>query len=338
MRENATISVIVPIYNVENYLKECVDSLLVQSYDNLEILLIDDGSKDKCPTICDEYAQKDNRIKVVHKTNGGLSDARNEGLRRATGEYIGFVDSDDWIEPNMYSLLMEGIIKDQADISICGYYRSYVDKEEKCVDCYNGSLGAKETLTKLFEGVEIHDHSVTKLYKKELWDDIFFPVGKLYEDIRTIYKVIARSNRVSIVGEALYHYRQREGSLIRSGFALNKMQWIESIDEIMNSSIAQESETFIEILKYRRAKDACKILREMMLFSPEKLPVEYELKANELLCIIKKYRAKMVADYHCTKAMKLIAILSIFGIKAVRIVFQSEKMKTVALSHMGYYK
>ena len=120
MNNNPKISVIVPVYKVEKYLDRCVESIVNQTYKNLEIILVDDGSPDNCPVMCDEWAEKDERIRVIHKENGGLADARNAGMNIATGDYIGFVDSDDWIEPNMYEVLLKNALKYDADISRCG--------------------------------------------------------------------------------------------------------------------------------------------------------------------------------------------------------------------------
>ena len=121
------VSVIVAIYNIEPYIRRCVDSVLAQDYQQLEIILVDDGSTDQCPAICDAYAQKDTRIKVIHKQNGGLSDARNAGLNVATGEYIGYVDGDDWIEPGMYGSMVRSCVEQQAQIAVCRYNR-YLEK------------------------------------------------------------------------------------------------------------------------------------------------------------------------------------------------------------------
>ena len=128
MKKNNLISIIVPIYNVEKYLKKCIDSIINQTYKNLEIILVDDGSPDNCGKICDEYAKKDNRIKVIHKENGGVSSARNVGVENATGEYIGFVDSDDYIEKDMYEVLINNLKKENADISIISNYEVYKNK------------------------------------------------------------------------------------------------------------------------------------------------------------------------------------------------------------------
>ena len=141
-----TISVIVPVYNIEGYLGKCIDSIIAQTYKDLEIILVDDGSSDHCGAICDEYAKKDNRIKVIHKPNGGLSDARNHGIEAATGRYLGFVDGDDWIEEDMYEHIAANIEKYSPDCVITQFYYSYPDKEEKSNYCFTKELYSREDI------------------------------------------------------------------------------------------------------------------------------------------------------------------------------------------------
>ena len=131
VNRNDLISIIVPVYNMEQYMERCVNSIINQTYSNLEIILVDDGSTDRSPAMCDEYALKDARIKVVHKANGGLSDARNAGLKVATGAYIGYVDSDDWVELSMYQKLYESCIENDAQVAVCRYAKAYQDRIER---------------------------------------------------------------------------------------------------------------------------------------------------------------------------------------------------------------
>ena len=213
--EEELISVIVPVYKVEAYLNKCIDSIISQTYKNLEIILVDDGSPDNCPKICDEYAKKDKRIKVIHKKNGGLSDARNNGLRIATGKYIGFVDSDDYIDDGMYEYLYSLIKKYDADISTCGYrnfgeyeYDDLVPKEEMCIDKI-------EALKKLSEDAIVKNYAWNKLYKKELFIDnnIEYPVGVIMEDVATTYKLFELCNKIVIGNNIFYNYLRRGGGI-----------------------------------------------------------------------------------------------------------------------------
>ena len=179
------ISIIVPVYNVEKYLKKCIDSIINQTYKNIEIILVDDGSKDSSGRICDEYIEKDKRIVTIHKKNGGLSDARNEGIKKATGKYLSFIDSDDYIEENMIGNLYKSIIENDSDISTCAkiieYSNKKIIKNNKSNFCINNNEAMKRMLT--FD--EIDTSACDKLFKKDLFLNIKFPVGRYYEDIIT---------------------------------------------------------------------------------------------------------------------------------------------------------
>lgn len=207
------ISVIVPIYKVEPYLRQCINSILSQTYENLDILLIDDGSPDKCGEICEEYARIDHRIRVFHTDNKGLSAARNLGLQEAKGEYIGFVDSDDWLEPEMYEILLRRLEESGTSISAGAVWSEYKDRKEIYSisdSIYSGTEAIHALICSLSNGVW------NKLYKKGCWTDIRFPDNHLYEEIATLYKVILKANSLSCVPKPLYHYRMREGSIVHT--------------------------------------------------------------------------------------------------------------------------
>ena len=211
------ISVIVPVYNVSNYIHKCVDSIINQKYENLEIILVDDGSTDDSGNICEEYAKKDVRIKVIHKKNGGLSDARNVGIDNATGSYIGFVDSDDWIDENMYITLYQNMKKENADISCCNRYFIYTNTRtsygtDKFYEVMNSQRAIQLMCTFGYLGVSAY----TKLYKKKLFEDIRYPKGKVNEDIYTTYKLLDKATRIVYDATPLYYYRQRKGSITNS--------------------------------------------------------------------------------------------------------------------------
>ena len=214
------ISVIVPVYNVEKYLKKSIDSIINQTYKNLEIILVDDGSIDDSGKICDEYEKKDARIKVIHQENQGLSKARNNGIEQATGEYIGFVDSDDYIEKKMYEILYEYIIKYDADISICKYekieeYNNKVyqnRKENNEVIVMSKTEGIRELLE---EHGKITNYAWNKLYRKKLFENVRYPEKRKFEDIGTTYLLLEKSRKVVFSNYIGYEYLQREGSITR---------------------------------------------------------------------------------------------------------------------------
>jgi len=210
------ISVIVPVYNVQQYIEQCVESILSQTYTNLEIILVDDGSSDNCPAICDSYAEEDSRIRVIHKQNGGLSDARNVGVARATGDYIGFVDSDDWIDNTMYETLYSLIKKYDADISEVGIKYQYANRTEYVKIGNTAGLSRDEAMCGFLDRTKNIQGSVWgKLYKASIAKKLEFPVGKLHEDGYYTYKAIYAVNRYAIGVECLYNYRQnRKGSIM----------------------------------------------------------------------------------------------------------------------------
>jgi glycosyltransferase involved in cell wall biosynthesis len=219
---NDLISVIIPIYKVEEYLDECVTSVVNQTYSDLEIILVDDGSPDNCPQMCDEWAGKDNRIKVIHKVNGGLSDARNAGIEIATGEYIAFVDSDDFIKPDMIEKLRAALAKADADIAACGILTCEGETQTAwgCRDL----VGTPEQIYELLYNDTAYPVAAwNKLYRKSCWETLRFPVGKTCEDAFTTYQLIHNARRIVMIPEALYCYRIRPGSIMTSSFSLKKM-------------------------------------------------------------------------------------------------------------------
>lgn len=221
--ENKLISVIVPVYNVEEYLVRSVDSILNQTYRNLEIILVDDGSTDMSGTMCDSFKEQDERIKVIHKKNGGLSDARNAGLDIASGDYIGYVDSDDWIEPDMFELMVTNCEKYGADVAACRYSRAYRDfTVNESTDLILHMTRDEALETYICENVTrpIYNSVWSKLFKADLVKDYRFPVGKKSEDIMYTTRAFCNMNSCVYIDKALYNYVcDREGSImaVKSG-------------------------------------------------------------------------------------------------------------------------
>ncbi len=209
------ISIIVPIYNNEKYIDKCILSIINQIYTNLQIILIDDGSQDNSGNICDKYAKYDNRIQVIHKKNTGVADTRNIGIGMAEGEYIGFVDSDDYISLKMYEYLYNLIITKNADLSICNVYNVIGDKniiqnKQNGIQIYNKI----DILKEIIMDRNVQSYPVNKLYKRELLKDIVYPVGKNYEDIATTFHIIEKCNKVVVSDKPLYYYLKREDSIV----------------------------------------------------------------------------------------------------------------------------
>ena len=224
------ISVIVPVYKVEPYLDKCVRSIVDQTYHNLEIILVDDGSPDRCGEICDAWAAKDSRIRVIHKENGGLSDARNAGLAVATGKYMGFVDSDDYIAPDMYRLLLERMNADGSDIAACGVEMVYEDDTPRQMLTPAGChvLDNAQAMEAIIRESLLKQPVWYKLYKTDLIRDIPFAVGKCHEDVFWSWQAIARAKKVSIFDTPCYFYLQRSGSIMGQQFSEKRLDSIEA--------------------------------------------------------------------------------------------------------------
>lgn len=218
------ISIIVPVYKVENYLNRCVDSIVNQTYKNLEIILVDDGSPDNCGKLCDELAETDARIRVVHKQNGGLASARNAGLEIATGDYVGFIDSDDWIEHTMYETLSELIIKNDCQISACGiqcdhpngthhFFNSNYPKQQNIE-----KFTKKQAIKELIQNYKITNSACDKLFAKQLFENLRFTEGIIYEDFDLMPRCIEQVENVVYTPVPMYHYVMTDTSITRGEF------------------------------------------------------------------------------------------------------------------------
>lgn len=231
------VSVIIPVYNVENYLKQCVESVINQTYKKIEILLVDDGSTDNSGSICEQYKNKDPRIKVIHKKNGGLSDARNTALDIASGDYVYFLDSDDYINLETFENSVELGIKYNADIvcsSLCGFYGDFAKNTSNNNDFECEVYNRIEALEHMFMDNNISHAACGKLYKKELFSEIRFPVGLLYEDYATTYYVLDKAQQVVYYNAQNYYYRQRIGSIMNSKVTEKDMVLLDIADKVYN--------------------------------------------------------------------------------------------------------
>ncbi|MCI6379792.1 MAG: glycosyltransferase [Faecalicoccus sp.] len=229
------LSIIVPVYQVEAHIDECITSILDQTFRDFELILVDDGSLDRCPAICDVYAQKDSRIRVIHQKNQGLSAARNTGLQAARGDYIGFVDSDDFIEASMYEKLLDNLEREKADISVCGRYKVWGDKkiQEQKSNVYKVMDSAQALALMNTNVLGYFDVAAwDKIYKRSCFKGIEFPEGKLCEDWFVMYKLFFNAHRIVYDSIPLYNYRQRTGS-ITHGKKVNTMSLAASF-EVLN--------------------------------------------------------------------------------------------------------
>lgn len=233
---NPKVSVIVPVYNVEEYLERCINSILNQTYRNIEIILVDDGATDESGKICDDYEKKDERIRVIHKKNGGLSSARNAALDVVRGEFITFVDSDDYISNYYIELLYKALCDANADISVCdfkkgtennysfkknNYSKKQVFLSEACLEQWHSHNKKNETV------------AWGKLYKADLFGNIRFPVGKIHEDIYVTHCLVARARKICFIKTELYYYFQRAGSIIKE----NSLEKVKNHSEAMRNRL-----------------------------------------------------------------------------------------------------
>lgn len=213
-RENTLITVIVPVYNVEKYLPQSLDSVITQSHQNLEILVVDDGSTDLSGRICDEYENLDSRLTVYHTANHGLSEARNYALDRATGDYITFLDSDDWLEKRAYETLLEEALRTDADIVTCRFFYEYVNGTEESAGPVNTFVvQGDDVLRTYLLGQGISDVAWNKLYKASVFGTTRYPEGRIFEDIATTYLILQKTAKLAYLPDCLIHYRNRQNSL-----------------------------------------------------------------------------------------------------------------------------
>lgn len=318
------ISVIVPVYNVEKYLNECIDSILSQTYENFELLLIDDGSTDTSSEICKSYLEKDSRIRYFRKENGGLSDARNYGIERANGEYITFIDSDDYIEKTYLEVLVNEITSNQSDVAVVNYVRV----DEKGVTSYDIVPGKDliltglEALKNIFYQNCISVSANAKLYKKEIFKDIKFPKGKLYEDISTIPFIFLKAKKIAYSSQVLYKYRIRSGSITESDFKEKDFQMIENTLVVLKY-IEENDKTLIQSANsYLLSKSST------LLFLVEKSNHEKKIYyMNEAWKYIKQSRGFVLYDKRARRMNRLAAILSFFGKKIYIFIYQSMKKR-----------
>ena len=234
---NALITVIIPVYNVEKYLERCMASVLEQSYTNLQILLVDDGSTDNCPQLCDSYALQDNRVHVIHKQNGGLSDARNAGLEIASGEYVTFLDSDDWISLNCIEIMYNECCKYKADIAIIDTIETSdtVAVKKRYSDGFKlkKEYTPQEAMYVIFTQRGFNTGVGGKLYKHTLIEQFRFTKGILYEDIDVLYKIFDKASKIVFSDKAQYYYYQREGSIVHAEFDARHFILLDISSEIL---------------------------------------------------------------------------------------------------------
>lgn len=307
------ISVVIPVYNVELYLKKCINSVLQQTYKNIEIILVNDGSTDNCKNLCDEFKSLDSRVKVFHKENGGLSDARNYGIKHASGYYITFIDSDDYVKNDFIEKLYNSITYNKCDIAICSHedlYPNRVKKYNLRGNCINEKVMGKEEALKHMLYKDGYDVSAwAKLYKKSLFKEILFPKGRLFEDAATTYKLILLSEKIVYVNYIGYEYVIRKNSISNEGFNKKKFDLILSTNEMCD-----------EIDKvFPKLKDATIRRRVYANFSTlrfmKNIPSKYNKEIDNIVNTINKYRMNVLLNKNASKRDKCAILSLVFGKK-----------------------
>ena len=280
------IRIIVPIYNVGKYLPKCIVSILNQTFKNFELILVNDGSTDNSGVVCDDYARKDTRIKVIHKSNGGVSSARNAGLYVAKGEYIGFVDPDDYIDKNMYEKLYRLCIDNNSDIAICRFNREIngkIQNKESTEEIIE--LNNMEAMNELFKGNLYRFSLCNKLFSKKCFNDVLFPEERIHEDLSTTYKLFANSKKAVYINYCGYIYVRRENSILTSTYNEKRLQAFIAWDEIIefiDKNYYEIIEQVIATFTYWCVDNILYILNQ----------VNNSKKKNNYLNIIQKYTTK----------------------------------------------
>lgn len=308
------ITVIVPVYNVQRYLDRCVTSIIKQKYSDLEIILVDDGSTDLSGEMCDEYAKKYSRIRVIHKANGGLSSARNAGIEQAKGEFISFIDSDDWIGEEYFSYLSALIQENDADIAECDF--KYIDDDNKLYNSPhdNGECivyTTEQAIRSLLLGNNIVTSAWGKLYKCRLFEKLRYPEGKIYEDIPVTYEAILQSKRIAFGCRAHYYYYLRRDSISNSAFSPKRMDAMRHLQY----AVGRVNE------KYPYMKKECGVALFRMAFA---ILSEIEPSADNMVYLremescVRENRKNVIFSSETSYKWKIKAIVSLFGNNAVR--------------------
>lgn len=314
------VSVVIPVYNVEPYLHECVTSVVEQTYTNIEIILVDDGSTDSSGTLCDEFALSDSRICVFHKKNGGLSDARNYGIRRSHGSLISFIDSDDYVSPDYIMHLYQALVRGKTDIattSICIFREGEPPKEHKRDTAEFHVYDACEALEDMLYMRHLEPNAFPKIYKKELFDTIQYPVGKLYEDIATTTKLIDKAGKIAYLDEKDYYYRIRPNSIQTASFNPKKLDLLDQLNVV--KSIVQAK--YPSVINAYYSKEQSALFNLYMNIN--RCDIKENLKiADRLWAEIKNNRISVLRDREARTDARIASLLSFSGPSLCRCIYR----------------
>lgn len=320
---NPLISVIVPVYRIEKYISRCINSILNQTYKNLEIILVNDGSPDNCGIICEKYANKDKRIKVIHKENGGLSDARNEGLRTFQGIYVTFVDGDDWISKFYIENLYNAIRSSEADLAISNFEN--VKKNCKIKKSPINTLLNMQVVTvedcfkKLLNQRGVETSAWGKMYRKNIIKDLQYPVGKLYEDIPVTTQAISRCSKIVIIDNIDYYYFQRNDSIQYEKFKIEKMDAIYHMKDL-NQYIKVQYPNLCPDADSRYFCTLCNVFFQIT-------SSEYKKEQNFIWSEILKIRKYVILNRHGRLKARIGAVTSYFGFNIMLFLYRHTQFR-----------
>ena len=301
------ISVIVPVYNVEKYIRRCIESILIQEYRNFELILVDDGSTDSSGDICEEYAKDNNRITVIHQENKGLSGARNTGISNAKGEWVVFIDSDDYISEDYLEYLYSLIKKYNAEISICGHIKTKNEKENsRQLDPYEECLSKEKALEEMLYAKKFSTSAWGKLYLTAFFSDVRYPFGRFSEDMFTTYKVINKAHKIVYGSQICYYYLRRNGSILVSQFSEKHMDVLEGLAQLQKD---------IPLKQYGLEKAYSSQVIECVAAMLERKPDPQVIRKLGIWNLVKKNRKNVLTDSKTSNRVKGYAIVTYLGLR-----------------------
>ena len=304
------VSIIIPVYNVQDYLARCVDSVLTQTYTDLEIILVDDGSIDISGDICDEYALHDARVRVIHKENGGLSDARNAGLDVVRGNYVAFIDADDYVHPSFLELLLKTINETGAQIAVSTWQelkdgdkpRKVKTKRPRCT-----ILTQEEAISSVFYQKKLNHSACSRIFETHLFNNLRFPEGMLYEDLAIIYPLLCKVEKVALINTPMYYYMHRQGSIITT-MSLRRTHVLDHIERI-EEQVTDEAPQYLPAVRSRHLSACFNMLRLMPVDDPK-----WQATKERCWNYIKNMRFLCIKDSKVRLKNKIACLLSYFGV------------------------
>jgi len=306
------VSVIIPVYNVQDYLARCIDSVLAQTYKDLEIILVDDGSHDTSGDICDEYDLKYRHLRVIHKENGGLSDARNTALDVAQGEYVTFIDADDYVHPCFVETLLNTITSTGAQIAACTWQELKDGSTPRKVNISKASCkiySQQEAINSVFYQRQLNHSACSRIFERRLFDDLRFPNGALYEDLAIIYPLLCKVDKMALLKAPMYYYMHRDGSIITT-MSLRRTHVLDHLEKL-ETQVANEAPQYLPAVRSRHMSACFNMLRLM----PAKDP-KWQSTKERCWTYIKNMRNSCIKDKNVRVKNKIAIALSYLGKKA----------------------